>query len=165
MIFNRSHYEDVLVLRVHELVPADIWSRRYDRINAFEAGLAEDNTHILKFYLHISKQEQLKRFKERLDDPAKQWKISEADYKEQEFWEQYLAAYEDGPVPVQHRTCPVVRHPRGPQVVSEPRGGPNYGRVHGRVGHEIPPTDSGSQAHPKRVPHRGERIGTLEPIV
>ncbi len=94
-IFNRSHYEDVLIARVHNLVPEEIWSRRYDRINAFESGLVEDDTHILKFYLHISKGEQLKRFKDRLDDPAKQWKISEADYKERTYWDDYTAAYED----------------------------------------------------------------------
>ncbi len=76
-IFNRSHYEDVLVVRVHNLVPEDVWSRRYDRINAFEKGLVDHDTLVLKFFLHISKEEQLKRFKERLDDPAKQWKISE----------------------------------------------------------------------------------------
>ncbi len=95
VIFNRSHYEDVLVVRVHNLVPEDIWSRRYERINAFEKGLAEHDTHILKFYLHISKEEQLKRFKERLDDPTKHWKISESDYKEREFWGDYVSAYED----------------------------------------------------------------------
>jgi PPK2 family polyphosphate:nucleotide phosphotransferase len=95
VIFNRSHYEDVLVVRVHNLVPKDLWSRRYDRINEFEKGLVENGTHILKFYLHISKQEQLTRFKERLDDPTRQWKISEADYKERSFWDDYVAAYED----------------------------------------------------------------------
>jgi PPK2 family polyphosphate:nucleotide phosphotransferase len=95
VIFNRSHYEDVLIVRVHGLVPEPVWSRRYDRINAFEKGLAEHDTHILKFYLHISREEQLKRFKERLDDPAKQWKISEADYQERGFWDSYLSAYED----------------------------------------------------------------------
>jgi PPK2 family polyphosphate:nucleotide phosphotransferase len=94
-IFNRSHYEDVLVVRVHDLVPQGVWSQRYDQINAFEKELTEANTHILKFYLHISKDEQLSRFKERLDDPAKQWKISEADYKERKFWDAYIAAYED----------------------------------------------------------------------
>ena len=94
-IFNRSHYEDVLVVRVHNLVPQAVWSRRYDEINAFEKELVEGNTHILKFYLHISEQEQLSRFKDRLDDPAKQWKISEADYKERKFWDDYTAAYED----------------------------------------------------------------------
>ena len=94
-IFNRSHYEDVLIARVHNLVPKEIWSCRYDRINAFENGLVEDGTQILKFYLHISKDEQLKRFKDRLDDPAKQWKISEADYKERTYWDDYTAAYED----------------------------------------------------------------------
>ncbi len=95
VIFNRSHYEDVLVVRVHNLVPKEIWSRRYDQINAFEKSLVANGTHILKFYLHISKDEQLKRFKERLDDPAKQWKISEADYKERAFWDDYVAVYED----------------------------------------------------------------------
>jgi PPK2 family polyphosphate:nucleotide phosphotransferase len=94
-IFNRSHYEDVLVARVHSLVAKDVWSRRYDHINAFERGLADRGTHILKFYLHISKEEQLERFKERLDDPTKQWKISEADYTERTFWDDYMAAYED----------------------------------------------------------------------
>jgi PPK2 family polyphosphate:nucleotide phosphotransferase len=95
VIFNRSHYEDVLVVRVHNLVPKEIWSRRYDQINSFEKSLVAHDTHILKFYLHISKEEQLKRFKERLDEPAKQWKISEADYKERTFWNDYVAAYED----------------------------------------------------------------------
>jgi PPK2 family polyphosphate:nucleotide phosphotransferase len=95
VIFNRSHYEDVLVVRVHNLVPQTVWSRRYDTINAFEQGLVENNTHLLKFYLHISKEEQLKRFKERLDDPTKQWKISEDDYKERNFWDEYMLAYED----------------------------------------------------------------------
>jgi PPK2 family polyphosphate:nucleotide phosphotransferase len=95
VIFNRSHYEDVLVVRVHNLVPKEIWSLRYDRINAFEKGLVEHNTQILKFYLHISQEEQLQRFKARLDDPTKQWKISEADYKERAFWKDYVAAYED----------------------------------------------------------------------
>jgi PPK2 family polyphosphate:nucleotide phosphotransferase len=94
-IFNRSHYEDVLIVRVHHLVPEQVWSRRYERINAFEKGLVEHDTHLLKFYLHISKEEQLKRFKDRLDNPVKQWKISEADYKERSFWDDYMAAYED----------------------------------------------------------------------
>ena len=94
-IFNRSHYEDVLIARVHNLVRKEKWSRRYDRINAFESGLVEDDTDILKFYLHISKEEQLKRFKDRLDDPSKQWKISETDYKERTYWDHYMAAYEE----------------------------------------------------------------------
>jgi polyphosphate kinase 2 (PPK2 family) len=94
-IFNRSHYEDVLVVRVHKLVPHAVWSGRYDQINEFERELVDSNTHILKFYLHISKEEQLKRFEERLEDPMKQWKISEADYKEREFWDDYTTAYEE----------------------------------------------------------------------
>lgn len=95
VIFNRSQYEDVLIVRVHELVSKKVWQSRYDQINSFEEELAKNNVHILKFFLHISKSEQLKRFKERLDDPAKHWKISEDDYKERAFWDDYIAAYED----------------------------------------------------------------------
>ena len=95
VVFNRTYYEDLLIVRVHNLVPKDIWGRRYDLINAFERGLVDHDTHILKFYLHISKDEQLERFKDRLDDPSKQWKISEADYKERAFWDDYVSAYED----------------------------------------------------------------------
>jgi PPK2 family polyphosphate:nucleotide phosphotransferase len=95
VIYNRSHYEDVLVVRVHKLVPHAVWSKRYDLINDFEKTLSENSTRILKFYLHISPEEQLERFKARLDDPTRQWKISEADYSEREFWPQYIEAYED----------------------------------------------------------------------
>jgi PPK2 family polyphosphate:nucleotide phosphotransferase len=95
VVFNRSHYEDVLIVRVHKLAPERVWSRRYDEINAFERGLVERGSHILKFYLHVSKKEQLARFKDRLDDPSKQWKISEADYRERRFWNRYMTAYED----------------------------------------------------------------------
>jgi PPK2 family polyphosphate:nucleotide phosphotransferase len=95
-IFNRSHYEDVLVARVHGLVPKAVWAPRYQLINDFEKLLAVENaTTILKFFLHISKDEQLARFEERLDTPAKNWKISDADYKEREYWDQYEAAFED----------------------------------------------------------------------
>jgi PPK2 family polyphosphate:nucleotide phosphotransferase len=94
VVFNRSHYEDVLIVRVHDLVPKAVWSRRYERINAFEQALADHGTLILKFYLHISKAEQLARFKARLDDPTKHWKLSEADYAERERWDDYMAAYE-----------------------------------------------------------------------
>lgn len=95
MIFNRSHYEDVLVVRVHNLVPEAQWSARYDMINAFEAMLAANGTRILKFCLHISPEEQLARFHDRLKDKARQWKISESDYIEREYWPRYIKAYED----------------------------------------------------------------------
>ncbi len=95
-IFNRSHYEDVLVARVHDLVPEKVWSKRYDQINDFEQLIAtENNTTILKFFLHISKGEQLARFKKRLDDPDRQWKISDSDYKERDYWGDYTKAFED----------------------------------------------------------------------
>jgi PPK2 family polyphosphate:nucleotide phosphotransferase len=95
-IFNRSHYEDVLVVRVHRLAPEKVWSKRYDQINDFERLIVtENNTTILKFFLHISKEEQLARFKKRLDDPDRQWKISDSDYKEREYWDDYVEAFED----------------------------------------------------------------------
>ena len=95
VIYNRSHYEDVLVVRVHNLVARSVWSQRYELINGFEKMLAGNRTRILKFYLHISPEEQLARFKQRLDDPARHWKISESDYSERRFWQEYTAAYED----------------------------------------------------------------------
>jgi PPK2 family polyphosphate:nucleotide phosphotransferase len=93
-IFNRSHYEDVLVVRVHDLVPKKVWSRRYEYINDFERMLHENGTHILKFYLHIDPDEQLERFKRRIDDPARHWKISDGDYAERPYWDAYTRAFE-----------------------------------------------------------------------
>ena len=95
VIFNRSHYEDVLVVRVHKLAPKSVWSKRYKQINDFEELLTQNGTRILKFYLHISPEEQLARFQQRLEDPARQWKISEADYSERELWPKYVEAYEE----------------------------------------------------------------------
>ena len=94
-IFNRSHYEDVLIVRVHGLVPKSVWSERYAIINEFERRLAEHGTTILKFYLHISREEQLERIRKRLDDPAKHWKFSEGDLDERTRWDDYQAAFED----------------------------------------------------------------------
>ena len=95
-VFNRSHYEDVLVTRVHKLVPRKVWERRYDLINDWERLLREENgTTILKFCLVVSKEEQLRRFAERLDDPHRQWKISDSDYKERAYFDDYLAAFDE----------------------------------------------------------------------
>jgi PPK2 family polyphosphate:nucleotide phosphotransferase len=94
-IFNRSHYEDVRIARVHNLVPKNVWKPRFDFINGWEKLLAsEKNTTILKFFLFISKEEQLARFKERLEDPARQWKISGSDYSERKLWDGYTQAFE-----------------------------------------------------------------------
>jgi PPK2 family polyphosphate:nucleotide phosphotransferase len=93
-IFNRSHYEDVLIVRVHNLVPKDVWSSRYDQINEFEELLHDNNVKIVKFFLHISKDEQKKRFQQRIDDPDRRWKISEGDFAERKFWDEYTTAYE-----------------------------------------------------------------------
>lgn len=95
VIFNRSHYEDVLVVRVHEYVSKDVWGKRYDQINEFERLLTETGTTILKFFLHIDKDEQKERFQARLDDPSKRWKFRLGDLEERKLWDQYQEAYED----------------------------------------------------------------------
>jgi len=95
VIFNRSHYEDVLVVRVHDLVPPEVWKRRYEQINEFERMLAAEGTTILKFFLHITPVEQKKRLLARLKDETKQWKYNPADLKERELWNPYLQAYAD----------------------------------------------------------------------
>jgi len=95
VIFNRSHYEDVLVVRVHELVPPEVWRKRFDQINEFERTLAESGTTILKFYLHIDKDEQKERLQARLDDPTKRWKFRLGDLEERKLWDEYMEAYED----------------------------------------------------------------------
>ena len=92
-IFNRSHYEDVLIVRVDQLAPESIWRARYEQINQFEKLLSETGTTILKFYLHISKDEQRQRFQERVDDPAKHWKFSLEDLAKRRQWDDYTAAY------------------------------------------------------------------------
>ena len=94
-IFNRSHYEDVLVVRVHNLVPKEVWSRRYRHINEFERMLTDSGTIILKFFLHISSKEQKERLQARLDDPDKRWKFALGDIEERKLWREYQKAYED----------------------------------------------------------------------
>lgn len=95
VIFNRSHYEDVLVVRVHNLVPETVWRRRYEHINAFEKLLADEGTTILKFYLHIDQDEQKERLQARLDDPEKRWKFAKGDLEERQLWPAYMRAYEE----------------------------------------------------------------------
>jgi PPK2 family polyphosphate:nucleotide phosphotransferase len=93
-IFNRSHYEDVLVVRVHDIVPKQVWEARYEQINFFESLLTSSGTIVLKFFLHISKDEQKKRLLARAKDSSKAWKLSTADWKERELWDKYQEAYE-----------------------------------------------------------------------
>ena len=93
-IFNRSHYEDVLVVRVHDLVDESVWKQRYQQINDFEKMLVENGTIVLKFFLHISKDEQKERLESRINDPTKHWKITEADIRERSYWDDYMQAYE-----------------------------------------------------------------------
>jgi PPK2 family polyphosphate:nucleotide phosphotransferase len=94
-IFNRSHYEDVLVVRVHGLVPEKQWRRRYDHIRAFEQLLADEGTTIIKCFLHISPETQAERLQARLDDESKQWKFRKGDLAERALWPDYMAAYEE----------------------------------------------------------------------
>ena len=94
-VFNRSQYEDVLVVRVHELVPEEVWRKRYDQINDFERMLSESGTTILKFFLHISLEEQRERLQERIDDPTKHWKFEHGDIEERKLWGEYMKAYDD----------------------------------------------------------------------
>jgi polyphosphate kinase 2 (PPK2 family) len=95
VIFNRSHYEDVLVVRVHHLVPQEVWSGRYQEINEFERMLSNNGVTILKFLLYIDKDEQKERLEERLTDPEKNWKFSAADVEERKYWNDYILAYEE----------------------------------------------------------------------
>ncbi|MDZ4817828.1 MAG: PPK2 family polyphosphate kinase [Planctomycetota bacterium] len=94
-VFNRSHYEDVGIVRVHKLVPEEIWKKRYDAINCFEQSLVDGGTTILKFYLHISRKEQKERLQARIDDPHKRWKFNKQDVEERKYWNEYTAAYDD----------------------------------------------------------------------
>ena len=95
VVFNRSHYEDVLVVRVHDLVPEKVWRARYELINDFEANLVAAGTRIVKLMLHISKEAQAERFQARLDDPTKRWKFRKGDLAERERWHEYTAAFEE----------------------------------------------------------------------
>ena len=94
-IFNRSHYESVLIVRVNSLVSRAVWSRRYDQINAFEQMLVDEGTTILKFFLHIDRDEQLARLRARFEDPTKRWKFQVGDLETHSRWDEYMAAYED----------------------------------------------------------------------
>lgn len=94
-VFNRSHYEDVLVVRVHNIVPESVWRPRYEHINNFEKLLHDSGTRILKFYLHISPAEQKERFQDRIDEPHKNWKFSFEDLEKRKYWNDYMAAFEE----------------------------------------------------------------------
>lgn len=106
VLFNRSHYEDVLITRVHGLISRPVWERRYGEINSFERSLSEEGTTILKFFLHLSRAEQKRRLKERLDDRTKQWKFRESDIEERRRWPEYMVAYEEALTKTSTRWAP-----------------------------------------------------------
>lgn len=106
VVFNRSHYEDVLIARVKNLVPEEVWRKRYEQINSFEETLEASGTKILKFYLHIDKDEQKERLEARLENPDKHWKFSKSDVKERGFWDEYQEAFEDALSETSTETAP-----------------------------------------------------------
>ena len=118
-IFNRSHYEDVLVVRVHNLVPKAVWQTRYEHINNFERLLGNSGVTILKFYLHISKEEQKERFQARLDQPHKRWKFNPGDLGERTLWNDYMQAFEAAFAQCSTEAAPLVHCPRQQEMVSQ----------------------------------------------
>ncbi len=150
-IFNRSHYEDVLVTRVHKLIDKATWTTRYQRIRDFESLLAENGTTILKFFLHISKEEQLARFAQRLDDPARNWKISESDYIGTGVVGRLYRGVRGRDPRHQHARGAVVRDPGEPQVVPQSRGVADPGGHDGGAQARLPPALGRSRRHPAQV--------------
>jgi PPK2 family polyphosphate:nucleotide phosphotransferase len=118
-IFNRSHYEDVLIVRVHNLVPPEVWSERYEMINAWEKTLVQNGTLIVKCFLHISKEEQRKRLQDRIDNPDEHWKFNPQDLEERKLWEDYQRAYEDA-IAKCNTPCALAHCSFGCRVASEP---------------------------------------------
>ena len=105
-VFNRSHYEDVLVVRVKSFVPEPVWKKRYGHIRHFEELLTDEGTTVVKVFLHVSKDEQARRFQERLDDPEKRWKFRLGDLDDRKLWDEYQAAYEDAIAETSTKDCP-----------------------------------------------------------
>jgi Polyphosphate kinase 2 (PPK2) len=157
MIFNRSHYEDVRIVRVHNIVPKSVWSKRYDRIREFEKLLIEADTHTVKFHLHISPQEQLARFKERLEDPHRNWKIRNSDYTEREYWPAYIEAFEDAMRETSTNARTLVCYSVKPQVVSRSRDFEYSCRYARRHGYSNSPTLGRSKGNSSPVPFGNDR--------
>ena len=149
-IFNRSHYEDVLVTRVHKLITKDTWEARYGQINNFEKLLADNNTIILKFFLHISKKEQEERLLAREQDEEKAWKLSPGDWEERQFWESYTSRLRRRPGRDRDQERPLVHRPRQPQMVPQPRHRRGHRRnpapLQKRVGRNAEETRRGAQS-------------------
>ncbi len=153
-VFNRSHYEDVLVVRVLGLVPEERWQRRFGHINDFERMLSDEGTTILKFYLHISPDEQAERLRARLDDDTKNWKFNKDDLDARKLWPSYMEAYEAMSEPYQHRGCPLVHRPCQSQVVSQyRRRGDNRHHARG-LGDAV----AGGRGGSRRSGHPGRRM-------
>ena len=158
-IFNRSHYEDVLVVRVHDLVPRTVWSKRYDQINDFERTLAESGTTIVKFFLNIDRDEQRQRIQDRYDDPAKRWKFKLGRPRGAEALGQLPGRVQRRADQDLDRLGAVVRHPRQPQLVPQPGRLDDPGRRPGRPQAGLP--GAGGSAGESR--HRVRRAAQMGP--
>ena len=149
-IFNRSHYEDVLVVRVHDFVPEAVWRKRYDQINAFERMLTDEGTTIIKFFLLIDRDEQKQRLQARSTTRQALEVLGLGDLAERKLWDDYVAAYEDVPRSDSTDSAPVVRHPGQPEWFREPRGRADRRRHARGPGPALP-----AAARPQRGPrHR-----------
>ena len=156
-VFNRSHYEDVLVVRVKGLIEEERWRSRYDSINDFERMLARERTVIVKFFLHISKDAQLDRFRERLEREDKHYKFSANDVRERRNWDAYQEAYEDAVNLTSTPVGAVVRRARRPQVVPQPRGRADRVRDAGGDGPAVAARPTRT-SRPRARGTRGERL-------
>ena len=130
VIFNRSHYEDIIAVRVKKLFPDEVWKRRQRHVVDFERMLAEEGTTIVKIFLHISKEEQKKRLEARLENPLKHWKFNPDDLADRARWDDFMAAYEDVIEQDLHRVRAMVCRAGGPQVVSQSLRGAHHARYH-----------------------------------
>ena len=161
-VFNRSHYEEVLITRVHKLIDKETCKSRYAQIRDFESELLENGTHILKFFLHISKEEQLARFAQRLEDPQRNWKISEADYTEREFWDDYMDAYEEAMSATSTKHAPWFVIPSNHKWFRNLAISQIVARNDGGFRHGISEAQCRSRQNPPRLPHGGRGGGWEE---
>ncbi len=163
-IFNRSHYEDVIVVRVHDLVPRKVWRGRYRTINEWERMLVEEGTTILKFFLYIDRDEQRERLQARIDDPHKRWKFSSADLPERERWDRVHRGLRGGARAHLHGVGALVPHPCQSQMVPQPRGRPCRGRGHRAARPAVPAGRSGHREDRRQV-GSGLRSNAIRPSV
>jgi polyphosphate kinase 2 (PPK2 family) len=141
VIFNRSHYEDIIAVRVKKLFPDEVWKRRQRHVVEFERMLAEEGTTIVKIFLHISKEEQKKRLEARLENPVKHWKFNPDDLADRARWDDFMTAYEDVIGKTSTEFAPWYRRAGGPQMVPQPLRRPHHARHLKKLNMEFPAID------------------------